>query len=76
MAYIIALDENNRVTGYASGSDYNADTVVFHNRENCCFEDFDESNMFKIYNSEAGTFTADEQTETLLNPPQPEPEPE
>lgn len=75
MPYIIVLDENNRVTSYASGSNYTSDTVVFSNGTNMYFDEFDPSNQFKIYNSETGTFTADDQTETLLNPPQPDPEP-
>ena len=62
------LDDSNRVTGYNSSSSITVDTP---RESNQVFKsEFDLADMFKIYNAEADTFTADDQTATLLNPPE------
>lgn len=77
MPYIVHLDADNRATCWAFSPSYTSDTVVYElSGTNLYQEDWNESNLFKIYNAETGTFSADDQTETLLNPPQPDPEPE
>jgi hypothetical protein len=73
MPNIINLNEDDRVMSWASSSNYTSETVVFRSGTNVYLETFDPADMFKIYNSETGTFAADDQTATLLNPPQPEP---
>jgi len=63
MAFIIMLDDSNRVTGYNSSSSITVDTP---RESNQVFKsEFDLADMFKIYNAEA-----DDQTATLLNPPE------
>jgi hypothetical protein len=68
MPYVLAIDEESRVWSVASGSDYTAETVVHLDETNLFVEEFDMSDLFKIYNSEMGTFIADDQTELLKNP--------
>lgn len=70
MAFIIILNDGNRVTGYRSSSSITVDTP---RESNQVFKsEFDVADMYKIYNVDADTLTADDQTATLLNPPEPE----
>ena len=66
MGSILLLDTNNRVTGHNSSESITSDTPVESNQ---VFKSkFDLADMFKIYNADSDTFTADDQTESLLNP--------
>ena len=76
MPYVLALDEENRVWTVSSGSDYTAETTVHLDEINLFVEEFDMSDLYKIYNSETGNFTADDQTELLKHPPEAEAYPE
>lgn len=67
MGSILLLDTNNRVTGYNSSASITSDTPVESNQ--VFKSEFDFADMFKIYNADADTFTADDQTESLANPP-------
>lgn len=65
----IIIDENNRVVGSNSSSNITSETPLEDNQ--VFLTEFDQDNMFKIYDAESGTFTADAETENLKNPPPP-----
>jgi hypothetical protein len=66
----ILIDENNRVVGYNNSGNITAETPTEDNQ--VFLTVFDPANLFKIYNAEAGTFTADAETDSLRNPTPPE----
>lgn len=69
----ITIDADNRVVGYNHSANINAETPREDNQ--VFLTAFDPANMFKIYDAEAGTFTADAETDSLRNPTPPEPTP-
>jgi hypothetical protein len=65
MAYILLLDDSNRVTGYKQSSKYQE----FHAVGNDVFYGltYDNEHLYCIYDRETNTFAPDDQTESLLS---------
>ena len=66
MAIGIHVDSSNRVIGYVRSSTYTAQNIP----QNYTYSaSFTVDDLYKIYDSANDTFTADDQTDSLKNPP-------
>ena len=68
MAYILLLDDSNRVTGFKQSPKYQEshadDNEVFYGLT------YDNEHLYCIYDKETNSFAPDDQTKSLLNPPE------
>lgn len=73
MAFIIFLNNESRVEGYAKSSSYNEGTNTSNPKQVFVGDNFQVSDFMKIYDPANNSYISDEVTEAFYNPP-PEPE--
>lgn len=76
MAYIIFLNTESRVEGYAKSTSYKEDVNTPNPKQVFVGENFQASDLMKIYDPSTNSYIADEVTEAFYNPPPPPPETE